>query len=389
MIWNSPKLKQRRRGLKTDLQWQEIANAAKNSKDKFNAAISWLLQIGFTPTQLMDNFAIAAGGAPFYRNRVNSLIKQGMSKANAESKAFDDFSEIAEKTQQSGDPALVSSEQASQLGRLILAFQNVTQQMTRLMKKAGTMIVKRQKYPGQSQFQSDMSNVSKLIYYGAIQNFIFTFLQSAAFAMLPGFEGEEDDDQVKQLLKEDAKKARMLNNMIDTLLRGSGLKGAVLSTLKNTILQYQKQNEKGYMADHTYTLLELANVSPPIGSKLRKLYGAEQTKKFNKDVKDARGFEVMADGRLNLSPTYEIIGNLASAALNLPLDRAINELESLVEATDSRNAKWQRIALALGWRTWDVGVKNEEEDELEVYIKDLKKALKKQNKKKKGINIKF
>ena len=66
-----------------------------------------------------------------------------------------------------------------------------------------------------------------------------------------------------------------------------------------------------------------------------------------------------------------------------------NEIESLVEATDSRNAKWQRIALALGWRTWDVGVKNEEEDELKVYIKDLKKALKKQNKNKKGLNIKF
>ena len=389
MIWNSPKLKQRRRGLKTDLQWQEIANAAKNSKDKFNAAVSWLLQIGFTPTQLMDNFAIAAGGAPFYRNRVNSLIKQGMSKADAEAKAFDDFSEIAEKTQQSGDPALVSSEQASQLGRLILAFQNVTQQMTRLMKKSGTMLVKRQKYPNQSQFQSDMSNVSKIIYYGAIQNFIFTFLQSAMFAMLPGFEGEEDSNQVKQLLKEEAKKARMLNNMVDTLLRGSGLKGAVLATLKNTIMQYQKQEKKGFTADHTYTMLELMNVSPPIGSKLRKLYGAQQTKKFNKDVMDARGFEVMADGRLNLSPNYEIIGNLASAALNLPLDRAINEIESLVEATDSRNAKWQRIALALGWRTWDVGVKNEEEDELKVYIKDLKKALKKQNKNNKGLNIKF
>jgi hypothetical protein len=104
---------------------------------------------------------------------------------------------------------------------------------------------------------------------------------------------------------------------------------------------------------------------------------------------DARGFEVMADGRLNLSPNYEIIGNLASAALNLPLDRAINEIESLVEATDSRNAKWQRIALALGWRTWDVGVKNEEEDELKVYIKDLKKALKKRKKNNKGLNIKF
>ena len=27
---------------------------------------------------------------------------------------------------------------------------------------------------------------------------------------------------------------------------------------------------------------------------------------------------------------------------------------------DSRNSAWQRIALALGWRAWDVGAKSEE-----------------------------
>ena len=377
MIWNSPKLKQRRKGLKTDLQWQEIANAAKNSKDKFNAAVSWLLQVGFTPTQLMDNFAIAAGGAPFYRNRVKTYVKEGMTLKEAEAKAFDDFSEIAEKTQQSGDPALVSQEQASQLGRLVLAFQNVTQQMTRLMKKSGTMLVKRQRYPGQTQFQSDMTNVSKIIYYGAIQNFIFTFLQNAMFGLLPGFEGDEDDDYEKQMMKESEKRARQANNMIDTLLRGSGLKGAVISTLKNVIMQYQKQEKKGFRADHVYTLIELANISPPIGSKARKLYGAHQTKKFNPDLLKERGFEISADGRLNLAPSYEIIGNLASATLNLPLDRVVNEIESLVEATDNRNAAWQRIALALGWRTWDVGARNEEEDLLKMINKEYKKELKK------------
>ena len=384
MIWNSPKLKQRRRGLKTDLQWQEIANAAKNSKDKFNAAVSWLLQVGFTPTQLMDNFAIAAGGAPFYRNRVKTYVKEGMTLKEAEAKAFDDFSEIAEKTQQSGDPALVSQEQSSQLGRLVLAFQNVTQQMTRLMKKSGTMLIKRQRYPGQTQFQSDMTNVSKIIYYGAIQNFIFTFLQNAMFGLLPGFEGDEVDDYEKQMMKESEKRARQANNMVDTLLRGSGLKGAVISTLKNVIMQYQKQEKKGFRADHTYTLIELANISPPIGSKARKLYGAHQTKKFNPDLLKDRGFEVSADGRLNLAPAYEIIGNLASATLNLPLDRVVNEIESLVEATDNRNAAWQRIALALGWRTWDVGAKNEEEDLIKMITKEYKKELKKLEKKTKS-----
>ena len=382
MIWNSPKLKQRRRGLQTDLQWQEIASAAKRGKtNKANAVISYLLKIGFTPTQLVDNFAIAAGGAPFYRNRVKTYLKEGMSRKEAETKAFEDFSDIAEETQQSGDPAYISSEQASVMGRIILNFQNTPMQMVRLQKKAGIMLVRRQRYPGMSQRQSDFTNIGKIIYYGAIQNFIFTFLQNAMFALLPGFEGDEFDDLAKQGRAEKAKKARFINNMIDTLLRGSGIKGAVLSTIKNAILRYQREEEKGFTGDHAYTLLELANVSPSIGSKFRKLYSAYNTKKYNKEVLKARGFSVAADGKLNLSPAYDITGSLTSAIFNLPLDRVVAEIDAIVEATDSRNSTWQRVALALGWRTWDIGARNEEEDLIKVLEKIKEKNRKKQERK--------
>ena len=50
---------------------------------------------------------------------------------------------------------------------------------------------------------------------------------------------------------------------------------------------------------------------------------------------------------------------------------------------DDRNATWQRIALALGWRTWDVNVRNEEEDLIKFIAKQRKKQIKK-NKKKTG-----
>jgi hypothetical protein len=380
-IWNSPKLKQRRRGLQTDLQWQEIANQAKRGKNKVNAVISYLLQIGFTPTQLVDNFAIAAGGATFYRNRINTYKKSGLSDTEAETKAWEDFSQTAEETQQSGDPALISQEQASVLGRLILSFQNTPMQMVRLQKKAGLMLTRRQRYKNMSQQQSDFTNIGKIIYYGAIQNFIFTTLQSALFTILPGFDEDDDPDFDKNMEKDQAKKQRVVNSMIDTVLRGSGIKGAVVSTIKNVILRYQKEEKKGYMADHTYTLLEAFNISPPIGSKARKLYSAQQTKKFNQDVIDVRGFAVTADGKLNISPMYDIVGNLSSALFNLPLDRVVNELESIIEMMDSRNATWQRIALGLGWRTWDVGARNEEEDLIKIVEKIRKKAEKKAKKK--------
>ena len=81
------------------------------------------------------------------------------------------------------------------------------------------------------------------------------------------------------------------------------------------------------------------------------------------------GFEVVRDGRLNISPTYKVIGNLTSAGLNVPLDRAIVEIEALSEMMDERNSAYQRIALGLGWRTWDVNAKNEEHELLETNIK--------------------
>jgi hypothetical protein len=38
----------------------------------------------------------------------------------------------------------------------------------------------------------------------------------------------------------------------------------------------------------------------------------------------------------------------------------------LSEALDNRNTQWQRLALALGWKSWDVGAKNEEHDLLKA-----------------------
>ena len=79
-IFNSDKLKQRRGGLKSDLQEQEIANAAKNSKNKPEAIIAYLLKIGFTPTRAIDSLAIGLGGSTFLINRKKTYEKKGLSK---------------------------------------------------------------------------------------------------------------------------------------------------------------------------------------------------------------------------------------------------------------------------------------------------------------------
>ena len=368
MIFNSDKLKERRGGLKQDVSESEIADVAGRSKNSPQAILAYLLKIGFTPTQIADSMAIATGGATFYRNRVNTYLKQGMSQKEAEEQAFLDFSMKSDEAQQSSDPALVSSQQRSVLGRLVLAFANTPMQYTRLMKKAGLDLINRRGNPAE--------HISKIAYYGVVQNFIFSALQSALFSI---FFDDDDDEELteaeleKKLKKEERKTIRVANSMIDTILRGSGVYGAVAATIKNTIMEYRKQEEEGFMADHAYTLLAAMSISPPIQSKLRKIYSAIQTKRFEKDNVEARGWALTENGKLNLGPNYSILGNVLSGVTNLPMDRVVDELKSISEALDGRNKAWQRIALALGWKTWDVGVRNEEADLIKTEAKERRK----------------
>ena len=83
-IFNSDFLKQRRGGLQQDVNWQEIADAVKGSRNPVRRAISLLLEKGFLPTQIADSFAIALGGSSMLRNRINTYTKQCMSKKEAE-----------------------------------------------------------------------------------------------------------------------------------------------------------------------------------------------------------------------------------------------------------------------------------------------------------------
>ena len=385
-LFNSPKLKQRRSGLKSDVNEAEIARAVKGSKNKAVAALSYLLKIGFTPTQMADSFAIAAGGATFYRNRVKSYLKKVneegealYTKKQAEEMAFKDFSQISEETQQSGDPALISSDQASIVGRVLLAFQNTPIQLNRSIKKAALDIKNRRRTPGQTLLQSDFSNLSKIIYYGTVQNVIFSALQNALFALIPGFEEEDDELTEEEQLEKygkvySTKQSRIIQGMIDTTLKGGfGLPGAFISTIKNAYTEYDKQEQKEFMADHTYTILALANLAPSVGSKLRKVYSGIQTKRFEKDVIEKRGWDVTIDGKFNLSPSYKVLGSVVEGFTNLPLDRAVTEVNALTEALDYRNTVWQRAALALGWRSWDVGAKNEEHELIKTEAKAKRK----------------
>ena len=94
--------------------------------------MAWLIKKGFTPTQIADSFAIASGGATHFRNNVRRLMKTGLSKAEAEQRAFLEFQELTEANQQSSRADLISQQQASGLGRTILAWSNTPMQYMRI-----------------------------------------------------------------------------------------------------------------------------------------------------------------------------------------------------------------------------------------------------------------
>ena len=345
-LWNSDYLVSRRKGMKNDISTSELAAAVQNADNKTEAAIAWMLEKGFLPTKYADSFAIALGGATFYRNRVKKYIKNGDTKKEAERKAFIDFQEIAEETQQSSRPDLISQQQASLLGRPILAFQNTPMQMTRLMKKAlGDLVNRRITKPNQTQSQSDLSNISRILYYGAIQNFIFYSLQSALFAL--AFDDDEDEAQRKN----QKKIVRVANGMADTFLRGTGIYGAIASTAKNTIIKILQEEEKGYNKDVAGIMIELLNLSPPLGSKMRKIVATPyRTYSYQK-----RAIKNLSPYDLN-NPAYEIGASVVEGVFNIPTMRLLNKYKNITEVLNSKNTATQRIFLGLGWDRYGLNV---------------------------------
>jgi len=346
-LFNSDFLKNRRAGLATNVNEAELASAVAGATNKARAALGYLLKIGFTPTQIADSFAIASGGATYYRNKIKTYLKSGLSQEQAETRAMLDFQEIAEETQQSARPDRISQQQASPLGRIILAFANTPMQYNRLIKKAaGDLVNKRGDW---------RSNVSRILYYGAIQNFIFASLQNALFALTFDDDDEEltESQQAARDKKEETKNFRILNSMFDSLARGSGIYGAALATVKNAIFEFYEQEDKGYRADYNQVVIELLNVSPTIGSKVRKLASSGYTRKSKKDVMQEMS---MLDYD---NPAWQAIGNVVEATTNIPMARAIRKADNLREAYNQENSAMQRTFLGLGWSAWDLDVGTE------------------------------
>ena len=328
-LFNSDFLTQRRDGLKIDINESDIADIAR--ENGVRGVIGRLLKLGFLPTQIADSFAIASGGATFYRNRIKSLVKGGMDPIAAEKQAMRDFRETAEESQQSSRPDKISQQQAGSLGRIVLAFANTPAQYARLMKKAASDLKN-----GRGDAKT---NLSKILYYGVAQNLLFNALQQALFAI--SF-GDDDDEELEN------KAINIANGMVDSVARGTGLYGAAFSVVKNASIKLYKQTQEKN-PKYEDIALELLKISPPISSKIQKIRSAGRSASWEMESMKTKGFSLD-------NPAYLAAGNVVSSVFNIPLDRVIKKVENLKNASDSEIETYKRIALLAGWADWELGI---------------------------------
>jgi len=344
-LMNSDYLKDRRNGLKLNINESEIANAAKTSKNKAKAVISYIIEKGYTPTKFADSFAIATGGATFYRNRINDLMKnEGKTEAEAKKQAMEEFRKVSELSQQSSDPSKISRQQSGDLGRMILQYVNTPMQYARLQKRDIQDIANKRRIEGKTLAQSNRTRLSRIAYYGFIQNLMFNALQQGLFALGMG-DGEIDPDEEKTLFKS-------ANGMLDSSLRGLGLAGVTVQVLKNLVMDVYDRSQRD-RPEYVDAWQKLLDFSPAIKSKMSKFKGAA----YPFDSKKRRA-EVFDKGFSLDNPAYESMAKVISATTNIPLDRLYTKVENVKHAFDDNNEAWQSVAMLLGWPSWQIRNKN-------------------------------
>ena len=363
MLFNSEYLKNRRGGLEFNVTESEIADIAKAGG--INGVIAKILKVGFTPTQLADSFAIASGGSTFFRNRYKTYLKETNAEGKkvytekeAKEKAFLDFKETAEESQQSSRPDKISQQQAGILGRTVLSFANTPSQYARIIKKSAMDL--------KAGRGDQKTNISKIVYYSFLQNVLFNGLQKALFMDLMG---DDDDDTTSTAAKRKAeaktqnKYIDVANGMTSSLLRGSGVSGNIVNSLKDMGLEIYKQQGKT-VQDYDRVADAALGFSPPIRYKYQQIKSAGR-----KFTYPGSRQEVIDKGFSIDNPALMAGAQVTSALTNIPLDRALRKINNIVDATTMELDEIQRLGLLLGWSKYDLNIP-----------KDKKKSSKKKKK---------
>jgi hypothetical protein len=190
------------------------------------------------------------------------------------------------------------------------------------------------------------TNLSKVTYYGFVQNLLFNTIQQAMFAI--GF--DEDPDNQKQIMD---KAGGVVNGMLDSQLRGLGYGGAAVATVKNVLYEISEQHAKGN-PEYDEAAWEFLDFSPPISSKVTKIRSALRSLDYDLDDMKSKGLHID-------NPAYMAGGQVLSATVNLPVDRVLRKIQNVRDASDEDIEMWAKVALLSGWSKWELGLKDEKD----------------------------
>ncbi len=327
-LYNSDFLVDRRGGNKINISEAEIFDATNNQTNKAKAFLNLLIKKGFSITQAADSFAIASGGATYYRNRIKDLTKKGVSQDEAEAQAYEEWTSLSREAQQSSDSMEVSSQQAGGLGRVILAFGNTPMQYNRIIWK-GIQDIK----DGRGDLKT---NLSRIAYYSTLQNLMFNALQQALFAGLDDPEEEWDE-----------RKYEVIDGMLNSLMRGMGVSGSIMAAIKDVGLDIYDRTKKP-RPEYYKAVFEALNVAPPLDVKVSKFVRGANTYEYNRKSPEM-------DEYFNIeNPSYQAAALVIASTTNIPVDRLLQKMTNIKDAFAQDEENWKRVMLLMGWSSWQL-----------------------------------
>ena len=179
---------------------------------------------------------------------------------------------------------------------------------------------------------------------------------------------DDDEEDVNNLFLK--KKERLINGSIDSVLRGTGVIGAVVATLKNTAIAFARQRDVNYNPDESAVVVEALNLSPVIGIKARQIVNAEKTLNYNKKIIDEMDtFDID-------NPQWSAVTNYVQTFTNLPLNRLYNKTQNVRQALNNEHSTWERSLMFLGWSQYNLDIKNDRMEQIKKDVKNKKKKKK-------------
>ena len=379
-LYNDPRFKTRMKLDQRELYSGDIAmnaeglSAALSGGKKIRGGYNYLMKhLGFM-TKGADGAAILLGGAIRKRNYIDKIERVAkrqadniseldrnllkaeyaeykgdfslkdirkfapiLSKEQIAKAAQEDWWNSTRKSQQSNDPAMISAQQNTTLGRTILSYGNTSMQYARKMDRAFKDLVK-----GRG---SVADNIGIITYYGALQQGMFAVIQQAAFAW-----GDEEDSEWKR-----KKVQRLFNGILDSNLKGIGLLGATASYGKNLAIKAYEQYsvEKPSFLAGEKVVDKIPDIIVPGATKYRHIKAGLKNIDYNmKQIKN----DPTAGGTHN--PLLESSARIVQGVTNAPMYSTLQNIQNVEAAW---NGEWEgtilspleRAMLVGGFSVWD------------------------------------